>query len=113
MDTLWSPCSRSASAAWLLAGRSRWSSELFVEQAIFLESVVVVDPLLAEAAAEDPRELDLDLCQSLWRLQGQKRRRLLRQESMRVAWVSREGLVGPPYRPSRPLLSETFVWRKV
>ena len=75
MDTLWSPCSRSASAAWLLAG-SRWSSELFVEQAIFLESVVVVvDPLLAEAAAEDPREQ-----------------------------VSLGAAAGPPYRPSRPLL---------
>ena len=75
MDTLWSPCSRSASAAWLLVG-SRWSSELFLEQVIFLESVAV-DPLKAEAAAEDPRGLDLDLCQSLWRLRGQKRRRLL------------------------------------
>ena len=62
MDTLWSPCSRSASAAWLLVG-SRWSSELFLEQVIFLESVAV-DPLLAAGAAEDPGELDLDLCQS-------------------------------------------------
>ena len=83
MDTLWSPCSRSASVAWLLAG-SRWSSELFVEQAIFLESVVVVvDPLLAEAAAEDPRELDLGFCQSLWRRQEQKKRRRL-QSSKRA-----------------------------
>ncbi len=101
MDTLWSPCSRSASAAWLLVG-SRWSSELFAEQVIFLESVVV-DPLQAEAAAEDLQGLDLDLCQSLWRLRGQRRRL---QESMRVAWVSREGLVGPPYRSSKPSSSE-------
>ena len=63
MDTLWSPCSRSASAAWLLVG-SRWSSELFLEQVILLESVVG-DHLLAEAEAEDPGELDLDPCQSL------------------------------------------------
>ena len=53
MDTLWSPCSRSASAVWLLVG-SRWPRELFLEQVIFLESVVV-DPLQAEAAAEDLR----------------------------------------------------------
>ena len=81
MDTLWSPCSLFASAAWLLVG-SRWSSELFWEQVTFLESVVV-DPLLVEAEAEDPGEWDLDLCQSLWRLRVQRRRRL--QESMRAA----------------------------
>ncbi len=69
MDTSWSPWIRSASAAWLLVG-SRWSSELFLEQVIFLESVGV-DPLLAEAEAEDPGGWDLDLCQSLWRLRGQ------------------------------------------
>ena len=98
MDTLWSPCFRSASAAWLLVG-SRWSSELFVEQVIFHESVV--GHLRAAAAAEDPGELDLDLCQSLWLLRGQRRRL---QESMRAAWVSLEGLAGPPCHPSRPLL---------
>ncbi len=83
MDTLWSPRVRSASAAWLLVG-SRWSSELFLEQVIFLESVAV-DPLKAEAAAEDPGGLDLDLCQSLWLLRGQKRRRLLCQELTQAA----------------------------
>ncbi len=63
MDTLWSPWIRSASAAWLLVG-SRWSSELFLEQVIFHESVGV-GPLKAVAAAEDPRGSDLDLCLSL------------------------------------------------
>ena len=92
MDTLWSPCSRSASAAWL-----------FAEQVIFLESVVV-DPLQAEAAAEDLRGLDLDLCQSLWLLQVQKRRRL--QELTRAARAFWEGLAGPPRHPSKPFSSE-------
>ena len=101
MDTLWSPCSRSASAAWLLVG-SRWSSELFEEQVIFLESVVV-DPLQAEAAAEDPVEWAPDLCQSPWRLQVQKKRRL--QESMRAARASLKA-AGPPCRSSKPFSSE-------